>query len=327
MLSGYLITRGLVTPSSAVLGSRMKKFWMRRVLRIFPLYYAVVVVGTVVCLALGSWIPTTSYWLYMQNYALVFDHEPLRWTAHFWSLAIEEQFYFVWPLVALTVSRKRLVPVILGLIGFVVVLRAGILFRAMHVGPLAAFFGDAETVQKFIYRATFTRADGLLLGAFVAVTQREVSHPISKAWRRLRFPLFVGSALILAGLYAVANGLNDYDRRVIAIGYFSLALFFATIVSMCADAALGERAHRFLSSRPLVACGKVSYGMYIFHWPLVVILVPHLQKMQVGMSTLSQLALCTALIVLGTVFIYGFASLSFRFFETPFLNLKRRFHD
>jgi peptidoglycan/LPS O-acetylase OafA/YrhL len=329
VLSGYLITRGLVAPSKKVIGARMKSFWMRRVLRIFPLQYAVLIAGTIVCLIVGGWIPTIPYWIYMQNYALAFDppDQALKWVAHFWSLAIEEQFYFVWPIVALTVARKKLIPAILVLVTMVIVLRAGIVFKGMSIPALANFFHDKEYVDKFVYRATFTRADGLLLGAFVAVTQREALHPISVAWRRLRVPILVATALGIAGLYVVANGLNDYDHRIMSVGYFALALFFASVVSLCADGKVGDRARKFLSWGPLVSCGKVSYGMYIFHWALVVVLVPYLVKMQKDMALPTQLALCTAVIVGGTFVIWVLASISFRFFETPFLKLKGKFHD
>jgi peptidoglycan/LPS O-acetylase OafA/YrhL len=333
VLSGYLITRGLVSPSTKQLGTRMKMFWMRRVLRIFPLYYAVLIVGTMVTLAFGAeWIPPPSYWLYMQNYTLAFDHEVMRWTAHFWSLAIEEQFYFVWPIVALIVSRRRLIPAILILVIGVVALRAGLVFRGDRIGALANLYaGETAGVQhgiaKFVYRATFTRADGLLLGAFVAVTQREAHHPVSKVWRRLRFPLFVASLVALFGLYVLANGLNDYDRRVMGIGYVTLALFFATAVSLCADHVIGPRARKLLEWRPLVACGKVSYGMYIFHWPLVVLMVPWMERRQMLMSIGEQIVYCTVAIIAGTVFIYGLAWLSFEYFERRFLAMKGKFHD
>ena len=333
VLSGYLITRGLVTDSKKPLGTRMKMFWMRRVLRIFPLYYAVVVVGTIVTLALGAqWVPGLPYWLYMQNYVLAFDHEVMRWTAHFWSLAIEEQFYFVWPLVALTVSRRRLIPTILVLIVLTVGLRAALTFKGHEIGLFQQWFasepgGIEHGIAKFVYRATFTRADGLLLGAFVAVTQREVRHPVAQVWRRLRMPIFIGTALALLGLYVWATGLNDYDRRVIGVGYVTLALFFASAVSLCADHVIRDRARRFLSSRPLVSCGKVSYGMYIFHWPLVVLGVPYLMRWQEGRSTVVQMLVSTGFILGGIAFIWAFASLSFKFFESPFLRLKGKFHD
>lgn len=329
VLSGYLITRGLVAPSKNILGTRMKMFWMRRVLRIFPLYYAVVVVGSAVALAMGGYIPGLPYWLYMQNYALAFDppEQALKWVAHFWSLAIEEQFYFVWPIVALTVTRKRLIPAILILVALVVVVRAGLVFKGMSVGALADLFKEEEYVKKFVYRATFTRADGLLLGAFVAVTQREALHPVAQIWRRLRLPIFVSTAVALAGLYVLANGLNDYDRRVMSVGYVALALLFASAVSMCADGAISERTRRLLSWRPLVTCGKVSYGMYIFHWPLVVLLVPWLEKTQKGMPVATQLALSAGVIVGGVAVVWVAAELSFRFFESRFLSLKVKFHD
>jgi len=330
VLSGYLITRGLVAPSKRPTGQRLKMFWMRRVLRIFPLYYAFIIVGTIVALGLAgtsAWIPGPSYWVYMQNYALAFDDEVLRWTAHFWSLAIEEQFYFVWPIVAVMVPRRRLVPTILTLVPAVVVLRAVLIFKGAQIPVFEHLFHGQEGIAKFVYRATFTRADGLLLGAFVAVTQREVSHPVSVVWRRLRFPIFVSTALALVGLYVLANGLNDYDRRVMGVGYVILALFFAASISMCADAVISERMRRFLSWKPLVACGKVSYGMYIFHWVLVILLVPRLVPMQKGMDVTTQMALVTGVIVGGTAIVYVLAEISFRFFETPFLKLKKHFHD
>ncbi len=330
VLSGYLITRGLVTDSNKPIGTRLKMFWMRRVLRIFPLYYAFIVVGSLVALGIAgasAWVPGLSYWVYMQNYTLAFDDEVLRWTAHFWSLAIEEQFYFLWPIVALTVSRRRLISTILVLTLGVVGLRGWFIFQGAHVGAIQRVLHDDHGVAKFVYRATVTRADGLLLGAFVAVTQREVLHPVSKVWRRLRFPMFIGTALSLGGLYAIAGGLNDYDRRVMAVGYVVLALLFASAISMCSDGAVSDRTRRFLSWRPLVACGKVSYGMYIFHWVLVVFLVPRLLKLQVGMGVPLRLGLGTGVIVIGIAIVYVLAEVSFRLFETPFLNLKRRFHD
>lgn len=333
VLSGYLITRGLVRDSGRTIGTRMKRFWMRRVLRIFPLYYAAIIVGTLVTLALGGgWIPGLSYWLYMQNYSLAFDPEVMRWTAHFWSLAIEEQFYFLWPIVALLLSRRRLISTTLVLVVLTVGVRAVLTFKGADFATFQQWFaaepaGIQHGIAKFVYRATFTRADGLLLGAFVAVVQREVHHPAAHVWRSLRVPMFIGSALVLAGLYVLAVGLNDYDRRVIGIGYVSLALLFASAISICADGVVSDRARRVLTSRPLVSCGKVSYGMYVFHWPLVVVVVPYLTRWQDGESTLVQMAISGSFVVFGVLAVWALAMVSFRYFEMPFLSLKDKFHD
>lgn len=318
VLSGFLITRGLVAPSKKPLGTRMKMFWMRRVLRIFPLYYAFIIVGTLIGLAMGSWLPGAAYWLYMQNYVLAFDDHELRWTAHFWSLAIEEQFYFVWPVIALVTPKRRLVGLTVALIFACVAFRAGFTLKSHIWDPL--------TTVKFAYRATVTRADGLLLGALVATLQRESAHTLAHLWRRLRFPIFVMTGLGLVGLYVVAKGLNGYDRRVIAAGYFMLALFFASAVSLCADGKIGDRVKSFLSSKVLVSCGKVSYGMYIFHWPLLAFSVPWLKRTQETMGQGGRIGLNLAFMTGSILIIWVAAQVSFRFFESPFLKLKEKFH-
>lgn len=74
------------------------------------------------------------YWLYMQNYTLAFDHEVMRWTAHFWSLAIEEQFYFVWLLVALIVSRWCFIFMIFVFVVLVVGFCVGFMFKGENIG-------------------------------------------------------------------------------------------------------------------------------------------------------------------------------------------------
>lgn len=138
--------------------------------------------------------------------------------------------------------------------------------------------GIQHGIAKFVYRATFTRADGLLLGAFVAVIQCEVRHPVSQVWCSLRMPIFIGIALALVGFYVLATGLNDYDRRVIGIGYVTLALFFVSVVLFCVDYVIGDCLCCFFLWSFFVFCGKVSYGMYIFYWLFVVLGVSYLMK-------------------------------------------------
>jgi peptidoglycan/LPS O-acetylase OafA/YrhL len=83
---------------------------------------------------------------------------------------------------------------------------------------------------------------------------------------------------------------------------------------------------KFLSWRPIVACGKVSYGMYIFHWPLVVWLVPRIEKFQEHMGTVPRVGIGLAVIIGATSLMYVAAAISYRFFESPFLKLKGKFH-
>ncbi len=318
VLSGYLITRGLVAPSTRPTGERLKLFWIRRFLRIFPLYYAVILVGTVVALATHGRPPEVSYWLYVQNYALAFDPDPERWTSHLWSLAIEEQFYFIWPLIALLVPRKSLLSLTVALLALGIVGRAGLVFGTHH--------WDVMTTAKLAYRATPTRMDGLLLGAAIATMGHEPEAWLSQTWQRIRRPLLVLSAVALVGLIAITKGFLNEDRRVIVLGYPVIAIFFACIVSLGVDGELPGGVTRFFESKPLVACGRVSYGMYMFHWPLVAFGIPFFKNAETWAHGATALLLGAACTVGGILFTYAAAEISFRGFESPFLKLKSRFH-
>jgi peptidoglycan/LPS O-acetylase OafA/YrhL len=325
VLSGYLITRGLVAPSSQPLGVRLRKFWARRILRIFPLYYIVLIVGSGVCLLVSAPIPTLPYWFYFQNYALAFDPYVLRWTAHFWSLAIEEQFYFLWPLAALSASRRVLIPVTLSLAALCILLRAGMGVE-MHVLEHVSH-EKAEQVAKIAYRATPTHMDGLLFGALLAIMGGDKTSAMSRLWTRVRPFALGGSALVILALFVVTHGFNDYDGRVITVGYAALAVFFASCVSLSVDGVLTPRFARALTSRPLRACGRVSYGMYILHWPLVAFSVPALDRYQTSASPEMGTLVGLAVVLVGILVTYALAEVSFRFVETPFLRLKERFHE
>jgi peptidoglycan/LPS O-acetylase OafA/YrhL len=325
VLSGYLITRGLVATSDKPVGVRLRKFWARRVLRIFPLYYIVLIVGSVVCLVVKAPLPTLPYWFYFQNYALAFDPYVLRWTAHFWSLAIEEQFYFLWPLLALRAPRRVLVPVTIALALLCIVVR-GAMGVEMHILERTSHEA-AEQVAKLAYRATPTHMDGLLFGALLAILGWEKGSWLARTWTRLRPLVLGGTALVLLALFFVTHGFNDYDGRVIVVGYATLALFFAACVSIAVDGALAPPFAALLTSRPLRACGRVSYGMYLLHWPLVVFSVPVLEQWHATASPMAGLGMGVGVVVVGIGVTYLLAEISFRFVETPFLRLKERFHE
>jgi peptidoglycan/LPS O-acetylase OafA/YrhL len=325
VLSGYLITRGLVAPSDQRVGVRLRKFWARRVLRIFPLYYIVLIVGSIVCVAMAAPIPTLPYWFYFQNYALAFDPDVLRWTAHFWSLAIEEQFYFLWPLLALRAPRRVLVPVTISLALLCIALR-GAMGIEMHLLEHVSH-AKAEQLAKIAYRATPTHMDGLLFGALLAILGWEKDSWLARTWKRLRPAALVLTSLVIVALFVLTHGFNDYDGRVIVVGYASLALFFASVVSIAVDGALTPFFGSLFTSRPLRACGRVSYGMYLLHWPLVVFSVPILEKWQGTASPAMGVLLGLGVLLAGIGVTYAIAEVSFRFVETPFLRLKERFHE
>lgn len=326
VLSGYLITRGLLKDSPFSIGKRLKLFWARRAFRIFPLYYIVVIVGTLVCLAIGaaSEIPGPSYWLYFQNYTLAFDPMPLRWTAHFWSLAIEEQFYFVWPLVVLLAGKRARLTVATVLFFGSVLLRTAF----MVLGHKMHFFGwDDEQLSKFAYRATPLHMDGLLIGAILSMFDQDPDSRPATLFRKLRVPLFFASSAFLLLLMVWTRGFNNYDRRVLILGYPTLAVVFGCAISLAVSGWFPKAIQKALSHGVLPACGKVSYGMYIFHWLLVIAVAPWQAEQNLALGTGAALGLALAVIVLGTAAIYVIATLSYRFVESPFLRIKSRFHD
>ena len=332
VLSGYLITRGLARATDRSVGARLKLFWMRRVLRIFPLYYIVTLVGAGLCLAYGAHeqMPDWTFWVYLQNYSLALRGGELLWMAHFWSLAIEEQFYMLWPLVVLLAPRRARVGLALGGAAASFGLRAVLALSPGLV--LAALPAEKQElgwviVGQMLYRMTPTRLDGLLLGACLAFFENDPTGVLARAWNRVRVPMLWASGALLVLLIVWTRGFIADDRRVVLIGYSTCAVFFASAVSLASTSTLPRVLMRAFTSRVLSACGKVSYGMYLFHFPLVFLLSPRLlpwleaQSMAVALLAGGGTMLACALVT------YGLAVLSFRFVEEPFLGLKSRFHD
>jgi peptidoglycan/LPS O-acetylase OafA/YrhL len=332
VLSGYLITRGLVKDSVYPTGKRLRLFWARRAFRIFPLYYIVLIAGSIVCLAVGAsqHLPGLGYWLYFQNYTLAFDPMPLRWTAHFWSLAIEEQFYFVWPLFVLFVSDKLKPSLTIALLLGSMVLRAALLVllpKLMHWDAGDSPEHIATQVAKLVYRATPTHMDGLLVGALLAILEANPEHSLARLVVRFRRPVFSISGMLLLMMLIWTRGFGTFDRRVMVLGMPLLAVFFGACIVRAVRNDFAPWVDRLLSRGVLSACGKVSYGMYIFHWGFVALLAEKQAQVHAQQGPALALVSGASVVVAGMLLTYGLAWLSYRFVEAPFLKLKEKFHD
>ena len=314
VLSGFLITGILLDTRGAP--RYLRAFFARRVLRIFPLYYGVLVGGLLVLPALGLapsrlladpdhrvWL-----WVYLVNWA-----EPLgRGVAafpHFWSLAVEEQFYFAWPLVVRHAAPRRLLAIAGGLM--IAALAARIVVRAAGLGGEAA------------YMFTVCRMDALAVGAAVAALIR---MPAAHAWlvdQRGRIAVGAG-ALFVAGFVTTGGyartGLPDQ-----VYGYTILAVMFAALVVLVVlDHERGRgRIGAIFSHRILRSFGTYSYGIYLFHQfinqligvPLLDRLLPHGTGIKAGIVYM--LAVTAAS--------YAIAFVSYHAYEKHFLALKRHF--
>lgn len=314
VLSGFLITGILVENKSQL--NYFRNFYARRTLRIFPLYYAVVFLALVVLprfplAALDNirdpqhaW----SYWLYLSNISMAlgdgFRHGMLDVT---WSLAIEEQFYLVWPVVVLMLGR----PALMKLCGVLIVV--GLLLR----GGLVMSGAPWETT----FLLTPCRMDGLVTGAFIALVWRE-----SGAAPLLRAAHWVGPVCAVLFAIVVSRGADFYQTSVgqwlsptLLAGIYGSLLVFV-LRSRPSDA-LG----RAMGQSWLRLFGKYSYALYLMHVPIfkavhtVVYGRAGPDSFWHGMP--GQLLFCLLAILASLVV----AWVSWNLFERHFLSLKRYF--
>jgi peptidoglycan/LPS O-acetylase OafA/YrhL len=317
VLSGFLITGILV--DTAGRPGYFRSFYIRRVLRIFPLYYAALAsfaigfhVFGIERLAPVSTTAESAHWVYLQNWLPLFGVDWTRPLAHFWSLGVEEQFYLCWPaLVLLFARRGRVAQLCLGTIAFAVVMR--VVFWWAGVSEAGNF-------------ATVTRIDTLAIGGYLACLQRGIG------WSRTAAPggggapvarvttVFVASAVVTLGV-ALWGGsfFRPTNRHIFLFGYLPLALMFGAMVASALVAGATSPWRRLLRCRPLIAIGKISYGIYVIHWPLVLALQPIWPEWPGGFWV-RQASFLLAILA-GS---FTLAALSFALFERRFLNMKDR---
>jgi peptidoglycan/LPS O-acetylase OafA/YrhL len=313
VLSGLLITGILLDSRECT--NYFVSFYSRRALRIFPLYYSFLLLAWLVFPAAVSsdWLPLKSDWwlypTYLMNWQVLWkDVWHANIVGHFWSLAVEEQFYFLWPLVVLTLRPRYL---LWSLVCLEIVMAAG---RAWWV----AQYG----VSTFLWAATITRMDGLLFGAACAVAVREFRFP---RWVVVAMPWF--SACCLAVFLAAVRylGPGRDEEFSLSVGLVLLAGAFATIAvyAVLADSDR-TRVQNWLRWKPLTQVGKYAYGMYVFHVPLFYFVnrgaewLPEATPLNASWMRYFKL---------GFEFLITFAlaSFSYRYFEKRFLALKYRF--
>jgi peptidoglycan/LPS O-acetylase OafA/YrhL len=256
VLSGFLITGILLACRRPIeagrqgVGFTAKRFYARRFLRIFPLYYAVLLLSSV-ALALEPGI-LLSLWTYTFNlWGAWRGMLSGSWISHFWSLAVEEQFYLVWPWVILCAPRRALVAIIAATIAI------GPLSRALLFAAGAPF--DAMRM------VTTSCLDLLAAGALAAVwVERDGLEAV------LRRPIvrilgLGGGALFLWGAWIQARGDHASGASQLEVlVVYSRWPFFTWLVLRAAQGFRGLLAG-LLASRPLAFVGKISYGVYVFH--------------------------------------------------------------
>ncbi len=317
VLSGFLITGILYDAKGSA--HYFRNFYARRVLRIFPLYYAVVIFSLVLLPQLGHYKAVNFgriagseiwYWVFLSNVSIAaageFRHAILDIS---WSLAIEEQFYLIWPLVVLFFSRSALIKICLGCIAFSLGLR--IVLVLTGVPPIA------------VYVLTPCRLDGLAVGALLALSVRGTAS--APSWTRHAPKIFPVAGALLAALALWQGGLAWDNRWVQTLGYTLLAIFFGALLAQILVTAPQTRLARVFGSRVLIAFGIYSYALYLFHMPVRGVLRDFVFN-RFPFSILGSLVVWQILFyVVATVLTLALAFLSWQLYEKHFLALKRYF--
>jgi peptidoglycan/LPS O-acetylase OafA/YrhL len=310
VLSGFLIT-GLLLDSRGRPGA-LRVFWVRRVLRIFPLYYAVLLGVTVIApllftmqgpfdLRYRAW-----YWVYLNNWVEPWGREVPAFSP-FWSLAVEEQFYLVWPALALTLKPRTLLRVCVALAVAALLVRTGLVVAQQP--PLAA------------YKLTVARMDALTLGSAAAIVLRDEAllARVAPQLRRIAASMVV----LLAGMWPFTRGFNGALPVVETVGYGALSLLFTSVVLLVAVEPRGALARA--ASRPWMRwLGKYSYAIYVFQVPIAYLVYRPFEATINGRPAGPALGAFLALQTLVAGLSLAAALLSWNLLEHPALALKDR---
>ena len=320
VLSGFLIT-GILVDARQKPGY-FRNFYMRRTLRIFPLYY-VVLFGLFFVLPNLPGVHSTTLddlrarqgwaWLYAVNFYLsrAGNWGALPYIGHFWSLAVEEHFYVFWPfLVWLMAPRPR---VLMGVSAFLA-------FGAMAARIVASVVGVDQVTTTVL---TPFRLDGLALGGFLAVLARQPGG-VATIMRWLpRAAVGVGVLIVTSSLWVHGTEASRLVARPMRNALILLLL--ACLLLWALTAPPRSLVPRIFTSRPMVFLGTYSYGLYVYHHFFSEYFVAHGTEFAlarlVGSHTLAVAVQATAGVAVSSLVAYA----SYHLFEKHFLKLKARF--
>lgn len=314
VLSGFLITGILMKTKTAA--NRGRSFYARRFLRIFAIYYIALSVLLVLA-AHSRWLSSVTpihtvwqhlaFYAYLQNW-LPFGNAHYRGgiVGHFWSLAVEEQFYLIWPAIIWYVPERFLLRCCLWGIGCALTLR---ILLVNHFGP-----------HLWIHILTPTRGEGLLVGAALAIFARQ----------RKRLPgellgamAIVGAAMIVYIAFAdPVEFLNtDAGPYMYTVGVSALGLLFGALVG--SSQMRVPVLTRLMEMRWLRSFGKYSYGIYIYHIPIIMLTEGILWRLHLPLPLRFGWAVVYLIFVAAVS--YATAWVSYTLIEAKLLALKRYF--
>lgn len=313
VLSGFLIGGILIDNRDSY--NYFKVFYARRTCRIFPLYYMNVLLFFLLLRLAGptfsSWLfdkplHAISYLTFTQNFTMARSGGPSAlWLGPTWSLAVEEQFYLLLPLMIRFIPKGRLAAVLTAGILVAPALRV-ILYYSLPSG----WFASAVLMP--------TRADALFLGVLLACLLRQ--RAAFELLQRKRAVLHLLFTILLLGMAVLTVWSPGADTKVMAfVGYTWIALFYALLVLLGLVYRKGLIG-RAMRSKPLRDLGGISYGIYLIHVPMLGLCHAIFFGREPEIS-----GFASAAVTAGALFLtWALAKLSFRLLEKPMINFGRR---
>lgn len=329
VLSGFLITDILLRMKETLsLKQYLAKFYIRRFLRIFPLYYFFLLVMLGISLYFISinyktnimqvFIDQAGYaFFYVYNFFSVsVEFQPSRLMDHLWSLSVEEQFYIFWPLFIFLIPQKYMKNL------FLLSILAGFLFRVLFFITYQS--GTFETlitpVSSAMYPLPLTHLDAFAFGAYIS----RFSIPHAKTqW------IYLGIGLLIIGFASQYISTGNMGN-ISTLGYpvtlpnayqflwaYTLLNYWFALLIYCV--VYQKMFIKFLEIAPLRYLGKISYGLYVYHFPIIWFSTRIRDIPAFVNTSFEQVSLLAFFI---TIVI---ASLSYHFLEKPFIHMKDRF--
>lgn len=319
VLSGFLITGILLRTKRSK--SYFSSFYARRMLRIFPIYYLTLILSLFVGIYFGEvgrqlpvWTSEkVSYFLYLQNWPIFWHGDKTMGSVWgvYWSLAVEEQFYFAWPLLIFLCSEKNVMRICVLAIPCAIVLR---------IYLCCTYFGG----QFGLLQLTSSRVDGLLMGAICATYMHFRKKPLPMSWIAA-----IGAAgAVIMAVIAVADTkeLVETGRWMGMVGSTGFALLSMALVAASQHPLPWLK--RCITLSWLRSAGKYSYGMYVYHILVIFAMRRYLINGRIAThgagipygAPIKILAFCAEIFV-----VYLAARFSYELVETRFLRLKSHF--
>lgn len=304
VLSGFLITQILLNnlkvshEKNISISHLIKQFYIRRTLRIFPIYYITIFVLFILNIqnirSIFSW-----FFFYVSNIYFYINSEWAGPLSHFWTLAVEEQFYIIWPVIILFIPKKHLLKAIGGII---------------LIGPVSRILlylisSRTDTAVTFIHVLTPTCMDCFGFGALLAFCRIFIDNKFQFNGIKSFLLLLVNILLITVLLF------NDESVISVLLFRFSVSIVFLILVSKVSIGFTGPLRSIF-ENRTIMYLGKISYGIYLFHK-----FIPMIYS-ALDLPVINDIYLKFFVYSVILIFI---SSLSWFLIEKPVNNLKRKY--